>query len=49
MSATVVGIDSSTQSCKVVVVDLESGDVLSTATAPHPDGTSVDPRVWLEA
>ncbi|MEX3508835.1 xylulokinase [Kocuria carniphila] len=49
MPATVVGIDSSTQSCKVVVVELESGEVLSTATAPHPDGTSVDPRVWLEA
>ena len=49
MSATVVGIDSSTQSCKVVVVDLESGKVLSTATAPHPDGTSVAPHVWLEA
>ncbi|MBD2765189.1 xylulokinase [Kocuria sp. cx-455] len=49
MSATVVGIDSSTQSCKVVVVDLESGTVLSTAAAPHPDGTSVDPHVWLEA
>ena len=49
MSATVVGVDSSTQSCKVVVVDLESGNVLSSASAPHPDGTSVDPRVWLKA
>lgn len=45
----VVGVDSSTQSCKVVVVDAATGQVLTSASAPHPDGTAVDPRRWLEA
>lgn len=48
MAAT-VGIDSSTQSCKVVVVDVDSGEIIAEASAPHPDGTSVDPRKWLDA
>ena len=47
--ATVVGIDSSTQSCKVVVMDATTGETLAAASAPHPDGTSVDPRAWLTA
>ncbi|RLZ02759.1 xylulokinase [Kocuria tytonicola] len=47
--AAVVGIDSSTQSCKVVVVDAATGQVLTRGSAPHPDGTSVDPRSWLTA
>jgi xylulokinase len=42
----VVGIDSSTQSCKVVAVDAATGETLSTRSAPHPDGTEVDPRAW---
>ncbi|RKQ34132.1 xylulokinase [Kocuria tytonis] len=46
---TVVGIDSSTQSCKVVVVDAGSGETVARASAPHPDGTSVAPRAWLAA
>lgn len=46
---TVVGIDSSTQSCKVVVVDERTGRTLAHASAPHPDGTSVDPAAWLAA
>lgn len=45
----VAGIDSSTQSCKVVRVDAETGRVLSTSSAPHPDGTAVHPDRWLEA
>ncbi|MDO4919371.1 xylulokinase [Kocuria sp.] len=45
----VVGIDSSTQSCKVVLVETTTGETVAGATAPHPDGTSVDPRVWVEA
>ena len=45
----VVGIDSSTQSTKVVRVDAETGELLSIASAPHPDGTAVDPRHWWEA
>ena len=45
----VVGVDSSTQSCKVLAVDAESGDVISAGTAPHPDLTAVDPHVWTSA
>jgi xylulokinase len=44
--ALVLGVDSSTQSCKVVVVDSETGAVVRSGRAPHPDGTSVDPEAW---
>lgn len=49
MTPTVVGIDSSTQSCKVLVVDATTGHALASGSAPHPDGTSVDPAHWLSA
>jgi xylulokinase len=45
----VLGIDSSTQSSKAVLVDAEDGAVVDTASAPHPPGTEVDPRAWLAA
>lgn len=45
----VAGVDSSTQSCKVVVVDADTGQVVRQGRAPHPDGTEVDPRHWWEA
>lgn len=45
----VAGIDSSTQSCKVVIRDLESGRVVRSGRAPHPDGTEVDPADWWQA
>ncbi|WP_062312467.1 xylulokinase [Demequina rhizosphaerae] len=45
----VAGVDSSTQSCKVVVRDLESGAVVRQGRASHPDGTSVDPERWWDA
>ncbi|KQX76000.1 xylulokinase [Aeromicrobium sp. Root472D3] len=45
----VLGIDSSTQSTKAVLVDASSGRVVEQASAPHPPGTSVDPRAWLDA
>ncbi|WP_084039167.1 xylulokinase [Demequina sp. NBRC 110053] len=45
----VAGIDSSTQSCKVVVRDLDSGSVVRTGRASHPDGTSVPPDAWWTA
>lgn len=45
----VAGVDSSTQSTKVVVCDAETGEVVRTGRAPHPDGTSVDPERWWEA
>lgn len=47
--ALVAGIDSSTQSCKVMVCDAESGEVVRSAAAPHPDGTEVDPARWWAA
>lgn len=45
----VLGVDSSTQSCKVVVVDTKTGAVVRTGRAGHPDGTSVDPEAWWAA
>lgn len=45
----VAGVDSSTQSCKVVVVDAETGVVLRSGRAPHPHGTEVDPETWWVA
>ena len=48
-SALVAGVDSSTQSCKIVVCDAESGTVVRTGRAPHPDGTEVHPDAWWQA
>lgn len=45
----VLGVDSSTQSTKAVLVDAEDGTVIACRTAPHPRGTEVDPRAWLSA
>ena len=45
----IAGIDSSTQSCKVVVRDLDTGRVVRSGRAPHPDGTEVDPEHWWRA
>ena len=45
----VAGVDSSTQSCKVVVRDLETGAVVRSGRAGHPDGTEVDPAAWWDA
>src|SRR6478752_10298968 len=47
--ALVAGVDSSTQSCKVVVRDAETGALARSGSAPHPDGTEVDPRAWETA
>jgi xylulokinase len=45
----VAGVDSSTQSCKVVVRDAGSGRLVREGRAPHPDGTEVDPAAWAAA
>jgi xylulokinase len=45
----VAGVDSSTQSCKVVVRDLDTGAVVRTGRATHPEGTEVDPELWWVA
>jgi xylulokinase len=47
--ALVAGIDSSTQSCKVVVRDAADGTLVREGRAPHPDGTEVDPERWWRA
>jgi xylulokinase len=43
------GVDSSTQSCKVVVRDADSGALVRQGTAAHPAGTEVDPEAWWRA
>ncbi|WP_129787991.1 xylulokinase [Promicromonospora panici] len=45
----VAGVDTSTQSCKIVVRDAETGTPVRTGSAKHPDGTEVDPRHWWDA
>ncbi|GAB7006129.1 xylulokinase [Nocardioides sp. AN3] len=45
----VLGVDSSTQSTKALLVDAADGTVVEQRTAPHPSGTEVDPRAWLAA
>ncbi|BCL13580.1 xylulokinase [Micromonospora sagamiensis] len=45
----VAGVDSSTQSCKLVVRDAETGALVRQARAGHPDGTEVDPEAWWQA
>jgi xylulokinase len=45
----VAGVDSSTQSCKVVIRDANTGELLREGRAPHPDGTEVAPKHWVSA
>lgn len=45
----VAGVDSSTQSCKVVVTDAVTGALVREGRAVHPEGTEVDPAAWFEA
>lgn len=45
----VAGVDSSTQACKVVVCDAETGRLVRAGRAAHPDGTEVDPAAWASA
>ena len=50
----VAGVDSSTQSTKVVIVDTETGELVSSGTAPHVVSGSggareSDPACWEEA
>ncbi|GAB3534265.1 xylulokinase [Arthrobacter tecti] len=42
----VAGVDSSTQSCKLVIKDSDSGAVVSEGRASHPFGTEVHPDAW---
>lgn len=45
----VLGVDSSTQSTKAVLVDADDGTVVAHRSASHPPGTEVDPRAWRAA
>jgi xylulokinase len=45
----VAGVDSSTQACKIVIRDAETGVLARQGRAPHPDGTEVDPAAWWSA
>ncbi|MEP6650367.1 MAG: xylulokinase [Lapillicoccus sp.] len=45
----VAGVDSSTQSTKVVVCDAATGEMVREGRASHPEGTEVDPAAWWAA
>lgn len=47
--ALVAGVDSSTQSCKIVIRDAITGALVRQAKASHPDGTEVHPDHWWRA
>jgi xylulokinase len=49
MATLVAGVDSSTQSCKVVIRDADTGAIVRSGRATHPDGTEVDPDYWWGA
>src|SRR5215510_5082391 len=44
----VAGVDSSTQSCKVVIRDARTGALVRSGRGGHPDGTEVDPHAWWQ-
>ena len=43
----IAGVDSSTQSVKVVIRDSNTGELVRQGRASHPDGTEIDPVHWL--
>jgi xylulokinase len=45
----VAGVDSSTQSCKVVVLDADTGALVREGRGSHPDGTEIHPDHWWRA
>ena len=45
----VAGVDSSTQSCKIVICDPASGRIVREGRASHPEGSEVDPQAWWDA
>lgn len=45
----VAGIDSSTQSCKVMVRDAQTGALVRSGVARHAGGTEISPLVWRRA
>lgn len=47
--ALVAGVDSSTQSCKIVIRDTVTGELVREGRASHPDSTEVNPSHWWAA
>jgi xylulokinase len=45
----VAGVDSSTQSTKVLLCQAEDGTIVARGSAPHPPGTECDPAAWWSA
>ena len=45
----IAGVDSSTQSCKVVIRDGVTGELVREGRATHPDGTEINPAHWVSA
>lgn len=45
----VAGVDSSTQSVKLVIRDAITGELVRSGRASHPDGTEVNPLLWAAA
>jgi xylulokinase len=45
----IAGVDSSTQSVKIVIRASDTGELVREGRAPHPDGTEVDPIHWKNA
>ena len=45
----VAGVDSSTQSCKIVIRDAATGALVRAGRGPHPAGTEVNPSAWWDA
>jgi xylulokinase len=45
----VAGVDSSTQSTKVLLCQAEDGTIVARGSAPHPQGTECDPAAWWSA
>ena len=45
----VAGVDSSTQSTKVLLCQAEDGTIVGRGSAPHPPGTECDPAAWWSA
>ncbi len=45
----VLGIDSSTQSTKVLALDIQTGEVVATGRAPHSGADIQSPEEWWHA
>jgi xylulokinase len=45
----VAGVDSSTQSTKVLLCDAGDGTIVGRGSAPHPGGTETGPSAWMDA